>query len=442
MQNQATMTDINEEDIRRLDQHITRNQNIIMACIRVLKMEELRRTNEDNQRLMNFMRSHLYFKGNSSLDYLWECCQLMKFEQLKKNQILYLRGRENQEQLIILLTGEISVQSNEQELLCTKHFGSNLIVFGNDCYADIPNLMVKTKSVCKAAVISKLDFKINMLTCEISKINGLLQQIYAFHLFKTLPFSTVRQFYLNSFIQHLCCQDILYSQNQKASQVFLVMSGIFELREITETNTKSINIYTPGQLLGDFECVNFYQTRKSQALCISDEGSVLVFEGVYFLNQIVPHLNKKFVAKRINDVKQTQKSIQMKKTLQRIFPEQPIEQSLQSQYQLNQTSTKHFRFAKLANPRFFKLRQTPEKQMTQQQNSLSINRSQQQLLTTNSHNKISIVSFSTKQELFQGNIKGRLLRNELLNKFINQQSEYQDVVQKLRRTQSQLGMNK
>ncbi|CAD8096118.1 unnamed protein product [Paramecium primaurelia] len=285
-----------------------------------------------------------------------------------------------------------------------------------------------------------------MLTYEISKINVLLQQIYAFHLFKTLPFTIVKQFFLNSFTQHLCCQDILYNQNQKASQVFLVISGIFELRETTDTTTKSINIYTPGQLIGDFECVNFFQTRKSQALCISDEGSVLVFEGVYFLNWILPNIRKNFVSKRTNEFKQTQKSIQMKKTLQKIFPEQSIEQSSQSQQlqqqQLNQTSTKHFRFAKLANPRFFKLRQTPEKQMTLQQNSLSINRSQQQLLTNKSHNKVSIVSFSTKQELFQGNIKGRLLRNELLNKFINQQSEYQDVVQKLRRTQSQLGMNK
>ncbi|CAK60771.1 unnamed protein product (macronuclear) [Paramecium tetraurelia] len=439
MQNQGTMTDLNEDDIRRLDQHVMRNPNIILSCIRVLKMEELRRTNEDNSRLMNFMRSHLYFKGSSSLDYLWECCQLMKFEQLKKNQIVYLRGRENQDQLVILLTGEMSVQSNEQELLCTKHFGSALIVFGND---SSPNLIVKTKSVCKAAVISKLDFKINMLTHEISKINVLLQQIYAFHLFRTLPFTTVKQFFLNSFTQHLCCQDTLYNQNQKASQVFLVISGIFELRETTETNTKSINIYTPGQLIGDFECVNFFQTRKSQALCISDEGAVLVFEGVYFLNQILPNIRKSFVSKRTNEIKQTQKSIQMKKTLQRIFPEQPIEQSISSQQQLNQTSTKHFRFAKLANPRFFKLKQTPEKQLNLQQNSLSINRSQQQLLTTKSHKKVSIVSFSTKQELFQGNIKGRLLRNELLNKFINQQSEYQDVVQKLRRTQSQLGMNK
>ncbi|CAD8202462.1 unnamed protein product [Paramecium octaurelia] len=281
-----------------------------------------------------------------------------------------------------------------------------------------------------------------MLTHEISKINGLLQQIYAFHLFKTLPFTTVKQFFLNSFTQHLCCQDILYNQNQQASQVFLVISGIFELRETTETNTKSINIYTPGQLIGDFECVNFFQTRRSQALCISDEGAVLVFEGVYFLNQILPNIRKNFVTKRTNEIKQTQKSIQMKKTLQRIFPEQPIEQSTSSQQQLNQTSTKHFRFAKLANPRFFRLKQTPEKQANLQQNSLSINRSQQQLLTTKSHKKVSIVSFSTKQELFQGNIKGRLLRNELLNKFINQQSEYQDVVQKLRRTQSQLGMNK
>ncbi|CAD8121780.1 unnamed protein product [Paramecium sonneborni] len=439
MQNQGTMTDINEEDIRRVDQHITRNMNMIVACIRVLKMEEQRRTNEDIQRLMSFMRSHLYFKGNQSFDYLWECCQLMKFEQFKKNQLIYLKGRENKEQLIILLTGDISIQSNEQELMSTKYFGSTLIVFGNDCYADIPNLMVKSKSVCKAAVISKMNFKINMLTQEISKINILLQQIYGFHLFKTLPFTLVKQFYLNSFTQHFCCQDLLYNQNQKACQVFLVVNGIFELREITETNTKSISIYTPGQLIGDFECVNYYQTRKQQALCISDEGSVLVFDGIYFLNWMLPNIKKNFVAKRINDFKQTQQSIQMKKTLQRIFPEQPIEQSSQSQ--LNQTSTKHFRFAKLANPRFFKLKQTPEKQRTQLQNSLSINRSQQQLLST-SHNKVSIVSFSTKQELFQGNIKGRLLRNELLNKFINQQSEYQDITQKLRRTQSQLGMNK
>ncbi|CAD8202464.1 unnamed protein product [Paramecium octaurelia] len=143
MQNQGTMTDLNEDDIRRLDQHVMRNPNIILSCIRVLKMEELRRTNEDNSRLMNFMRSHLYFKGNSSLDYLWECCQLMKFEQLKKNQIVYLRGRENQDQLVILLTGEMSVQSNEQELLCTKHFGSALIVFGNDCYADMYSIFRK-----------------------------------------------------------------------------------------------------------------------------------------------------------------------------------------------------------------------------------------------------------------------------------------------------------
>ncbi|CAD8111502.1 unnamed protein product [Paramecium sonneborni] len=137
MQNQATMTDLNEDDIRRIDKHISRNINMIDACTRVLKMEELRRTNEDNQRLMGLMRSHLYFKGNLSQDYVWECCQLMRFEQLKKNQLIYLRGRENKEQLLILLTGEISIQSNEQELLSTKHFGSTLIIFGNDCYSDM-----------------------------------------------------------------------------------------------------------------------------------------------------------------------------------------------------------------------------------------------------------------------------------------------------------------
>ncbi|CAD8111504.1 unnamed protein product [Paramecium sonneborni] len=279
-----------------------------------------------------------------------------------------------------------------------------------------------------------------MLTQEITKINMLLQQIYGFHLFKTLPFTKVKQFYLNSFTQYFYCQDILYNQNQKVCQVFLVISGIFELREITETNTKSISIYTPGQLIGDFECVNYYYTRKQQAICISDEGSVLVFDGIYFLNSILPNIKSNFVAKQINEFKQTQQSIQMKKTLQRIFPEQSIEQS--SQLQLNQTSTKHFRFAKLSNPRFFKLKQSPEKHITQIQNSLSINRSQQQLLSTSHNNKVSVLSFSTKQESFQGNLKGRLLRNELLNKFINQQSEYQDVVQKLRRTQSQLGINK
>lgn len=70
------------------------------------------------------------------------------------------------------------------------------------------------------------------------------------------------------------------------------------MREIVDNNAKYIDIFTPGQLIGDFEIVNFYNTRKHKAICISDEGSVLMFEAKFFLNYVLPNVGKNFVAKR------------------------------------------------------------------------------------------------------------------------------------------------
>lgn len=53
-------------------------------------------------------------------------------------------------------------------------------------------------------------------------------------------------------------------------------------------------------MIGDFEIVNFYPTRKHKAVCISDEGAVLIFEAKYFLNCILPNVGKNFLAKKID----------------------------------------------------------------------------------------------------------------------------------------------
>jgi len=67
------LTDINHEDIRRLDLLLSRNPGHIMTCLRVLQLEDLKRTNEDNEKLVSLLRGHIFFRGAPN-EFLHECC--------------------------------------------------------------------------------------------------------------------------------------------------------------------------------------------------------------------------------------------------------------------------------------------------------------------------------------------------------------------------------
>jgi hypothetical protein len=44
-----------------------------MTCLRVLQLEDLKRTNEDNEKLVSLLRGHIYFRG-APHEFLHECC--------------------------------------------------------------------------------------------------------------------------------------------------------------------------------------------------------------------------------------------------------------------------------------------------------------------------------------------------------------------------------
>lgn len=112
--------------------------------------------------------------------------------------------------------------------------------------------------------------------------------LYTFPIFKNLSFLVIRKFFANSFAQSFSCLDIVYTQEASALQVYLVMNGIFEMREFDEGHAKQVNIFTPGQLMGELDVLNQKTNRSGTAFCISDEGEVLLFDRAYFINHMFP----------------------------------------------------------------------------------------------------------------------------------------------------------
>ncbi|CAK95195.1 unnamed protein product (macronuclear) [Paramecium tetraurelia] len=412
----------------------------------------------------------------------------MRFEQFHKNQVIFSKNQLDQSKLIIVLSGDVVLNKGNQEMIHLKHFGSNLLLFGSECYSDISDWNVTSKTVCKLAAISKHDFRVNLMNFEVSRITKEISQLYAFPIFKNVPYAQVRRFYANSMSQNFQCLDIVYLQEQMIKQIYLVIKGIFELRELEKGVAKAVHIFTQGQLIGENELNNKTSLCNGTAFCISEEGQLLIFDHDFFKAQVLPTIEENLPNKCKTQVSRNEKvfnnkvsltgEIMPKKTLSRHYnfkksSEDVEEQQKQTVVQKNQIRSTHSinsvhqsqsnnsedlnesqinNLNSIANPSqnkqsavFNRLRMG----LRNTQKSVHLQNEQLRPSIINSPvrstvNRQSSFQLSLQKMNEEAAIKKQMnlrmpLKNELLYKFLNRKEEYGDIAAKnrMRRTLSQ-----
>ncbi|CAD8099936.1 unnamed protein product [Paramecium primaurelia] len=489
--NQSTITDIHFEKLQRPDLLYTRNQQTTQQCMQLLQKDPTLRLEQENEKLGQLLRGHEFFRTSDN-EFLIECCQLMKFEQFQKNQVIFSKNQLDQNKLIIILSGDVVLNKGNQEMIHLKHFGSNLLLFGSECYSDISDWNVTSKTACKVAAISKHDFRVNLMNFEVSRITKEMSQLYAFPIFKNIPYAQVRKFYANSMSQTFQCLDIVYLQEQMIKQIYLVIKGIFELRELEKGVAKAVHIFTQGQLIGENELNNKTSLSNGTAFCISEEGQLLIFDYDYFKEKVLPQIEENLPNKcktqvSRNEIKFNNKvsltgEIMSKKTLSRHYNfkksnEDVDEQQKQTIVQKNKIRSTHSinsihqsqsnnseedinesqinNLNSIVNPSqikqsivFNRLRmsQRNTQKSTHLQNeqirSQIINSPVRNIVNRQSSFQLSLQKMKEEAALKKSQQQMNLrmpLKNELLNKFLNRKEEYGDIAAKnrMRRTLSQ-----
>ncbi|CAD8164802.1 unnamed protein product [Paramecium octaurelia] len=485
--NQSTITDIHFEKLQRPDLLYTRNQQTSQQCIQLLLKDPSIRLEQESEKLGQLLRGHEFFRTSDN-EFLIECCQLMRFEQFQKNQVIFSKNQLDQNKLIIILSGDVVLNKGNQEMIHLKHFGSNLLIFGSECYSDISDWNVTSKTACKVAAISKHDFRVNLMTFEVSRITKEISQLYAFPIFKNVPYAQVRKFYANSMSQIFQCLDIVYLQEQMIKQIYLVIKGIFELRELEKGVAKAVHIFTQGQLIGENELNNKASFSNGTAFCISEEGQLLIFDYEYFKDKVLPSIEDNLPNKLKTQVSKNEKffnnkisltgEIMIKKPLSRHYNfrkshEDLDQQQRQSIAQKNKIRSTHSinsihqsqsnnseelnesqinNLNCIANPGQVaqSIKQNRFRRNTQKSIHFSNEQIRSQIMNSpvrSTVNKSSSQQFSLQRLKEDVSIKKSQqqmnlrmpLKNELLNKFLNRKEEYGDLVTKnrMRRTLSQ-----
>ncbi|CAD8184772.1 unnamed protein product [Paramecium octaurelia] len=326
---------------------------------------------------------------------------------------------------------------------------------------------------------------------EVSRITKEISQLYAFPIFKNVPYAQVRKFYANSMSQTFQCLDIVYLQEQMIKQIYLVIKGIFELRELEKGVAKAVHIFTQGQLIGENELNNKTSLCNGTAFCISEEGQLLIFDHDFFKAQVLPTIEENLPNKCKTQVSRNEKvfnnkasltgEIVPKKTLSRHYnfkksSEDVEEQQKQPVVQKNQIRSTHSinsvhqsqsnnsedlnesqinNLNSIANPSQVKqpavfnrlrmsLRNTQKSVHLQneQLRSSIINSPVRSTVNRQSSFQLSLQKMKEEAALRKSQQQMNLrmpLKNELLNKFLNRKEEYGDIAAKnrMRRTLSQ-----
>ncbi|CAD8087991.1 unnamed protein product [Paramecium primaurelia] len=486
--NQSTITDIHFEKLQRPDLLYTRNQQNTQQCIQLLLKDPTIRLEQENEKLGQLLRGHEFFKTSDN-EFLIECCQLMRFEQFQKNQVIFSKNQLDQNKLIIILSGDVVLNKGNQEMIHLKHCGSNLLLFGSECYSDISDWNVTSKTACKVAAISKHDFRVNLMTFEVSRITKEISQLYAFPIFKNVPYAQVRKFYANSMSQTFQCLDIVYLQEQMIKQIYLVIKGIFELREQEKGIAKAVHIFTQGQLIGENELNNTTSLCNGTAFCISEEGQLLIFDYDYFKDKVLPQIEDNLSIKQKTQITKNEKffnnkvsltgEIISKKHLSRHYNfkksnEDYDEQQKQTIIQKNKIRSTHSINSIHQSNNSEELNESQINNLNSNLNTSQVKQSiKQNRLRINQRNTQKSIHFSNEQirsQIINSPIRSTVnkksslqlslqklkeditiqksqqqmnlrmpLKNELLNKFLNRKEEYGDIVSKnrMRRTLSQ-----
>ncbi|CAD8101851.1 unnamed protein product [Paramecium sonneborni] len=488
--NQSTITDIHFEKLQRPDLLYTRNQQTTQQCMQLLLKDPTIRLEQENEKLGQLLRGHEFFRTSDN-EFLIECCQLMRFEQFQKNQVIFSKNQLDQNKLIIILSGDVVLNKGNQEMIHLKHFGSNLLIFGSECYSDISDWNVTSKTACKVAAISKHDFRVNLMTFEVSRITKEISQLYAFPIFKNVPYAQVRKFYANSMSQTFQCLDIVYLQEQMIKQIYLVIKGIFELRELEKGVAKAVHIFTQGQLIGENELNNKTSLSNGTAFCISEEGQLLIFDYDYFKAQVLPTIEDNLPNKCKTQISRNDKffnnkvsltgEIIAKKTLSRHYNFKKSNEDLDEHQKQTIVQKNKIRSTHSINSIHYSQSNNSEEQndsqinnhhsiinvsqtkqtikqsrlrMSQRNNQKSIHLQNEQIRSQIINSPVR--SIVNRQSSFQQSLQKlkeeealkksqqqmnlRMpLKNELLNKFLNRKEEYGDIAAKnrIRRTLSQ-----
>ncbi|CAD8104132.1 unnamed protein product [Paramecium sonneborni] len=139
--NQSTITDIYYDKLLRQEILFCRNQQTIQECIQLLLKDPTIRLEQENEKLEQFLRGHEFFRLSDN-QFLKDCCQLMRFEQFQKNQVIFQKNDFDKNKVIIILTGDVVFNKGNQEMIHLQHFGSNLLILGSEYYAEMYTYMI------------------------------------------------------------------------------------------------------------------------------------------------------------------------------------------------------------------------------------------------------------------------------------------------------------
>lgn len=123
-----------------------------------------------------------------------------------------------------------------------------------------------------------------------SKITNEISKLYSFPIFDDISYGHLkvspppnRKFYINSFKFYYQYLEKVYSQNDYAEVVYLILSGQFEIRQSNSSQgTTYLGILGNGELIGEHEILSQNPLRMHSIVCTSEQGELLAFDSQFF----------------------------------------------------------------------------------------------------------------------------------------------------------------
>ncbi|KAM3134221.1 Cyclic nucleotide-binding domain-containing protein 2 [Paramecium bursaria] len=265
-----------------------------------LKKHPSERSQIELQYMVKYFKKNQYFV-NYDEDVIQQCCQHMNFEVLQQNQILYRRSElldEEDKKLYLLVKGQLGIYLNKPKFIKQLNqqvdqieimtinkgdfFGSQLFILQKEDYFEIPGLVIKVKRETEVASIAKEFFSINMMQLEISRITNEITKLYAFPIFNQISYSLLRKFYVNSFKFDYTYMETVYQQGEQAEVVYLILDGIFEIKQYLDKDYKNLGLLARGELIGEQEIMHEQVNRQHSVVCSSERGTLLAFDSQFF----------------------------------------------------------------------------------------------------------------------------------------------------------------